>query len=178
MAFLEGKRIYLNPMSLEDLKGEYFNWINCQEIDKYTTHTVFPNSQTTLLDYYNQKQTRNDLIWVGIFEKESNKHIGISEINQIKWLYRHGVYSIILGDKTSHGKGYAYEASVLMIRHAFQKLNLNRLELGVNEFNSSAIRLYKKLGFVQEGILRETFLRDGEFSNTIIMSLLAREFKM
>jgi RimJ/RimL family protein N-acetyltransferase len=58
------------------------------------------------------------------------------------------------------------------IRHAKESGCIRRLDLQVYADNERAIRLYKRLGFVSEGVLRNTALRNGEFIDGIMMALI------
>ena len=64
-----------------------------------------------------------------------------------------------------------------MLEHGFYDYNLNRIELTVLEDNEAAIALYKKLGFVIEGVKRQNCYKKGTYKNTVMMSLLKNEYK-
>ena len=49
-----------------------------------------------------------------------------------------------------------------------------RVELSVRADNTRAIRLYEKVGFVREGVLRDAVFVDGEFHDAIAMALIDR----
>ncbi|NJN79315.1 MAG: GNAT family N-acetyltransferase [Anaerolineales bacterium] len=68
---------------------------------------------------------------------------------------RCGEVGIVIGDKTEWNKGYGAEAMMLLQRHGFETLNLNRVFLRVYADNIRAVRSYEKAGFVLEGRLRE-----------------------
>lgn len=74
------------------------------------------------------------------------------------------------------GKGVATEAIQLMLRYAFHALNLNRVWLKVFAEHEAAIGLYRKCGFVQEGVLRQDAFLEGKFRDTVIMSVLREDF--
>ena len=74
-------------------------------------------------------------------------------------------------------RGFGTEAIRLMLEHAFNTLALHRISLGVFAFNARARRVYEKLGFVEEGVLRETLNWDGEWHDEIIMSILEDEWR-
>ena len=44
-------------------------------------------------------------------------------------------------------KGYAYMGMKLVLKFAFENIKLNRVFLGVVEWNLAAIKLYEKIGF-------------------------------
>ncbi|MEU0878423.1 GNAT family protein [Lentzea sp. NPDC005914] len=73
------------------------------------------------------------------------------------------------------GKGYGTVAIKHVLDHAFTVRNLHRVDLEVYEFNDRAIHVYKKLGFREEGRLRDALLWDGEFYDAIVMSVLSTD---
>ena len=74
------------------------------------------------------------------------------------------------------GKGYASKAYKLFIPFLFEKYNLNKISLEVLSTNTIAKNLYIKLGFIEEGIKRQEVFKNGKFVDSIIMSLLKKEF--
>ena len=79
--------------------------------------------------------------YIGWFQFEKDKHI--ENAIEVGWRLK----------KEHWGNGYATEASKKLFEHAFQKLNLYKISLGVSELNISALSLYNSLGFKKEGIL-------------------------
>jgi RimJ/RimL family protein N-acetyltransferase len=73
------------------------------------------------------------------------------------------------------GKGYGTAAIKHVLDHAFTVRNLHRVDLEVYEFNERAIHVYKKLGFREEGRLRDALLWDGVFHDAIVMSILSTD---
>jgi RimJ/RimL family protein N-acetyltransferase len=59
------------------------------------------------------------------------------------------------GQHCHWGKGYGYEAMQLVLRFAFDELNLHRVQLTVFSYNERVIVLYEKLGFQHKGKYRE-----------------------
>lgn len=59
---------------------------------------------------------------------------------------------------------------------AFEELNAHRLWLDVFNDNLKAYQLYQKVGFVQEGLLRESYLRNGNYASQYLMSILRSEY--
>jgi len=174
--FLKGEKICLRPFLKKDLSEDYLRWINDRENDCYTEHAQFPHSLEQLKKYAENKWADPSSLWLAIIDLSNDKHVGNIEICDIDTI--HGVceYKILL-DKSVHGKGFAKEASLLLLDHVFNVLNLYRVNLGVHQDNEAAISLYKKLGFVEEGRKREAFLRDGERKDLIVMGLLANDYK-
>ena len=171
--FLNADNVFLRPLEIKDITDEYLRGINNQELDNYTEHAQLPKNIYKLKEYAENKWKSSD-IWLGIFLKEDEKHIGNIELSEIDFIHRKARFSIILWAEQK--KGYGFQASRALIDFAFRKLNLNRIDLGVNEDNTPAINLYKKLGFQHEGVLREAFLRNDKKKNIIVMGLLKSDF--
>jgi RimJ/RimL family protein N-acetyltransferase len=74
------------------------------------------------------------------------------------------------------GQGLGRPILAELIRMAFEELHAHRLFLDVFEDNLRARHLYQSFGFVEEGLMREAALRNGQFCSLRLMSLLDREF--
>ena len=108
---------------------------------------------------------------------DGDELIAFVELDGILWSQRMGWISIAIGDPARRGQGYGAEALRLLLRYAFDELNLYRVQLTVFSYNPGAIRLYEKLGFVREGVFREAVHRDGARHDMILYGLLRREWE-
>lgn len=99
--------------------------------------------------------------------------IGLSDIDR-----GHGraQYGIVIGEAEARGRGIARRASELILDHAFGDLGLNRVHLSVYADNAPALRLYRRLGFVEEGLLRQHAVRDGAARDVVVMGILRKEW--
>jgi RimJ/RimL family protein N-acetyltransferase len=73
--------------------------------------------------------------------------------------------------------GYMREALTALIDHAFGPMKLRRLEADVDPRNANSMGILGKLGFTQEGLLRERWNVNGEIQDTAFLGLLAREWR-
>ena len=83
---------------------------------------------------------------------------------------------ILVGPPELRGHGIGERIVRELLRIAFEVLSLHRVTLNVFDFNKSAIRCYEKVGFQQEGILREARKHGNKYWNVCIMSILEYEF--
>ena len=111
-----------------------------------------------------------------IEERESNTAIGVMSLINIDTKNRNAECIIDIGEKEYWGKGYGTEALKTLLEYAFLELNLHRVSLRVFSLNEKAIRIYDKLGFVKEGVMRESLYRNGKWHDIIIMGVLKREY--
>jgi RimJ/RimL family protein N-acetyltransferase len=79
--------------------------------------------------------------------------------------------------KNMRGQGYATEMYRYVLDYLFNQVGLHRVGLVTLETNTPAIGLYRKLGFVDEGVERQAIFRDGRFQGLVAMGLLAEEWQ-
>ncbi|MEM7172107.1 MAG: GNAT family protein [Pseudomonadota bacterium] len=65
-----------------------------------------------------------------------------------------------------------------LIAESFDELGANRLWLDVFPDNHVARQLYTKLGFREEGLMRECYIWKGNPQSSILMSILASEYRL
>ncbi len=75
------------------------------------------------------------------------------------------------------GKGYMDECLRVAIDYAFGPLDLNRIEADIDPRNVDSAKSLVRLGFRQEGVLRERWIVAGEVSDTAYYGLLRAEWK-
>lgn len=94
-----------------------------------------------------------------------------------KWDQRHCHAEIgyDLGSAHWH-KGYMTEALQVVFHHGFGKMGLNRIEAIVYPENIASLRILKRLGFQQEGLLRQSFHQGDRFYDHLLLSLLKEEW--
>jgi RimJ/RimL family protein N-acetyltransferase len=89
---------------------------------------------------------------------------------------RNASFRVFIGDKLSWDRGIGTDCARLMLRYGFEKLNLNRIWLGVNAANERAVRAYEKAGFVREGLLRQEQFRNARYYDVVRMAVLREEY--
>lgn len=175
--FLDGKDIFLSPLSADDNLEDYVNWLNDQDTTLYMGSGRFPVTREGIKSYIEKYNSGKDGMLLGVFLKESSKHIGNITLHNIDWRNSRAEIGIIIGDKSCRGKGYATEAISLIAKHAFERLNLNKLCAGMEEGNEPSKRAFEKAGFKVEGVLRRHFYLNGLYRDSYRMGLLREEFK-
>lgn len=125
------------------------------------------------IDFHRER--RDEVLWV-IADAKTDACLGHVGLYQIDHRVRSAEFAIMLGDKGVWGRGIGSRATRAAIRYGFRWLNLNRIQLTVLETNPRAIAIYRKLGFAQEGVMRQAQWKDGRYLDVIMMSLLREEF--
>jgi RimJ/RimL family protein N-acetyltransferase len=111
-----------------------------------------------------------------IDELSLGKHIGNCGLHNIDWKNRVTEVGIMIGEKEYQGKGYGTEAMELLLKYGFETVNLNRIQLHVYDFNIRAIKSYTKIGFIEEGRMRQAQFKNGKYCDMILMSMLHEEW--
>lgn len=109
---------------------------------------------------------------------EKNEIVGHIQLLGIDRENRSGrIGRAIVGKKENRSKGIGLQMINSMLEIAFNKLKLHRVDLGVFDFNISAIECYKKAGFIVEGRSRECRIINGKYWSLINMSILEDEYR-
>jgi len=88
--------------------------------------------------------------------------------------------SMIVGadiHKDYRQRGLGYRSWTAFLNRQFVDRNLNKLALEVLATNTRAHALYRKLGFVEEGVKRREIFRDSEWVDSILMAMLNSEWR-
>lgn len=121
--------------------------------------------------------SRDSNIRLAIVEVEIKKIIGATYLTGIDWVCRSAEFSIWIGTSESQGKGAGRFATLETLEHAFNNMGLHRVHLTVLSENLRARKLYKSVGFTEEGTLRQAVFKKGEYKDMVAMSILSDEFK-
>lgn len=174
---LKGDRVKLVPPRKEYIT-QYQKWMTDPEITQYLR--IFrPITREMEEAWYNAINKReNDFLFsIMIFSDENDDIlIGNCDIN-VDWKNRVGSCGIVIGEKEYHGKGYGTEAMKLLVDYGFNTLNLNRIELEAHSLNFRALKSYEKVGFKKEGTRRYAIYINGEYKDSIIMSIIRDEWQ-
>lgn len=173
--FIEGEKVYLRALNLLDLDGNYVSWLNDAKVCEFNAHHRFANTKEKTQDYINSVNSSNTALVLAICSKEDDTHIGNISIQNINYIDSNGEFAIVMGEKDYHGKGFASEASKLIINHAFNSLNLHRIYCGTSIKNISMQKLAAKLNMKEEGCLKDALFKDGEYVDLKLYAVLKNQ---
>ncbi|MBI2190647.1 MAG: GNAT family N-acetyltransferase [Planctomycetes bacterium] len=172
---LRSHHVYLSPVLEKDLPT-LFQWINQRDLVVMGA-PYKPVSESEHQEWFQAIQKRKDAFLFGVRLVESDDLIGTCQLHGIHWIHRTAELQIRIGDPESRGKGYGTEATRLLVEFGFRDLGLRRITLHVVKGNAAALRVYEKVGFVQEGVLRQAAYLDGNTVDLILMGLLREEYR-
>jgi len=124
-----------------------------------------------------KQEIKNDGYSFSIRTLTGDQLIGFLDLDGIQWSHGNAHLAIGIGERELWGKGYGTDAMQEALRFAFDELNLHRVTLTVFEYNPRAVRTYEKVGFREEGRLRQHLNRDGRRWDMIYMGILRSEWE-
>lgn len=74
------------------------------------------------------------------------------------------------------GQGLMCEALTAVLRYGFEVMELHSTEAQIDPDNLRSRRVLERLGFRQDGLIRENYFFEGRYTDTAIFTLLRREF--
>ena len=83
---------------------------------------------------------------------------------------------IYIADEELRGKGYGEEALRRILEHAFIAMHMERVTLDHFLKNKPAAALYEKVGFKDEGILRNAAKKNGRYYDLQLKSMLRNDY--
>jgi RimJ/RimL family protein N-acetyltransferase len=91
-------------------------------------------------------------------------------------IHREAWVGLGIGERDFWSKGYGTDMMKLCQQYVFAELGLERLSLGLHEYNPRALRSYEKSGFRLEGRTRGELLREGKRYDALWMGILRAEW--
>lgn len=141
----------------------------------YPTWTELAQAEQKVADIQRQRREQDILVWA-IADAQSDRLIGTSAVFALDLPQGRAEIGYSLHPDWQ-GRGLASEALRLILRYAFNTLQLRRVEADADPRNEPSWRLLEKLGFVREGLLRERWHVNDEICDTAFYGLLRRDFK-
>jgi ribosomal-protein-alanine N-acetyltransferase len=154
---LEGERVYLRPLELDDAdellhlnleNREFFASREARRPGEYYTVTA----QRDRIEAAQKLVAEQTGVLFGVFLREDDVLIGVLGLfGVIRGGFQEARIGYMLAEQQS-GRGYATEAVLLSLPYAFETLELHRLETGVQLDNPASMRVLTKAGFRDEGV--------------------------
>ena len=136
------------------------NWINDPLNNKYL-HYDLPLSIEKTEIWFDNNKDREDR-YDAVIEVDGIA-VGIIGLLSIDNKNKDAEYYITIGDRNYLGKGVGKKASILLLKYAFEELKLNNVYLYVETENTSAIKLYERIGFKMQDLIKQDVFSKGRY---------------
>ena len=169
--FLDGEDVSLHTIEEED--AEFLQTlINDPEV-RISGGSVDPKNRTQERSWIESFGETDDVNLLVCADGTPVGSIGLRQAKAPTW----GVGDLGYQIAPDHwGNGYATEAVALVCQHAFEERRLHKVTAGVFEGNDASCRVLEKVGFEEEGRLREEAFVRGEHVDVRKFGLLAHEW--
>ncbi len=161
----------LEPLDLDHLDG-IMTWVNDPEVTFYFARhgvEITRDEEAAYIERLIESET--DRIY-SLFD--TSGYLGQIGLSQIYWPARNGRLGIML-PRTSWGRGIASAAARLLLREAFDTMDLRKIWLIVRSDNAKGLHLWTKVGFRCEGILRDEYFSRDQFYDMVRLACLAQD---
>ena len=169
---LRGPNVTLRPTSESDEGVLYELATDDASWEERNDTPPAPLSRAAYAERFRARLLGNDVQFV---IEVGGSVVGRCDLFALDLYARHAEVGIAL-IPTARGKGYGTEALRLLVRFAFERRNLRRLHLRTLASNPAALASYTKVGFVREGVLRESAWVRGGYVDEILMGVLRSEW--
>lgn len=179
-------QVHLRPLREDDV-DDILQWVNDPAIvGNIAAFSGEPFTREQELAYVRGILSSSSDVAYSVFD-DDDIYVGQVGVHQIHGRSRVGRLGCIVSSKDRMGQGIGSAAIAQMLDVAFaddgQDLGDGRVGLGLHKVwlmifshNDRSHRTYKRLGFIEEGVLREEYFHDDGWHDMIRMSLLAREW--
>ncbi|MBN20228.1 MAG: hypothetical protein CL678_02985 [Bdellovibrionaceae bacterium] len=172
---LEGETIYLRRLTIDDAPIIH-QWHNDSELYEYLVgqcHSPHMDQVKVWLTDRIKGSEREQTF--GICLNDTNTLIGNVYLRNIDSFSKNAEFHIMLGNSKERSKGIGTEVMELIKRMSVDFLGLKRLYLYVLRSNERARKLYQKVGFLDEGVLKSHVRKKDRWVDVCVMGLSLEE---
>ena len=169
-----GKKVVLDSVEKHDIE-RLRKWRNDPKLRKYFREYREINGEMQE-KWFEKISFDTNQVNFTIKDKKNKNLIGHCGLSYINWTNRTGEFGIYIGDREYRGGGYGSDALRQLCRYGFESLNLNRIWCEVYS-NNASLDMYRHIGFVDEGILRQNYFSEGKYWNSHVLSMLKGEYE-
>ena len=172
---IKGKIVTLRAIEKKDIDLLH-KWSNDPEINYMLGGWHFPSSTEDQEKWYNtlSENTRNQKFAIDATDQGL---IGMANLVDINWKDRNAFHGMLLGERTSRGKGYGIDSVMAITRFAFEELGLNRLDTTIISYNKPSIGVYtEKCGWKIEGMKKNYYFRKNHWWDQLIVGITREDY--
>ena len=170
-----GKQVVLRELRTSDA-ASLFAMLTTEEVSRFISPP--PTSVEGFEKFIAWTRRMRDLGTYACFAvtlQGSDVAIGIFQLRELEPGFATAEWGFAIGSPY-WGSGAVSDSAELVIRFAFETVGVHRLEARASVRNGRGNGALRKLGAVQEGVLRRSFLRNGEYHDQVLWSILDEDW--
>ena len=160
----------IRPVGADDLESTR-RWRSDPLISGPALGRRFPTTdagERAWFEHLNEGAFPTHVVWA-VADSESSI-VGLVRLTDINWIHRTSSFGVWIGPE-HWGQGHASRATQLACDRGFLDLGLRQIRLSVVSGEQAALAVYKRNGFIDEGVQRGAVLLDGIPTDLILMVL-------
>lgn len=177
LSTIKAKRVSLRPLNENDIDS-WFEIFSNEEVLRYWGRSVMTEKSEAAerLRSINEEIQSGELFQWGVALNANNKVIGTCMLTNLDMDNRRAEVAYLL-NRAFWRQGLMREALIALLNHAFDEINLERLEAIVNVSNEPSIRILEKLCFHREEYPHECWIADNKPTHNAFYILLKKEWQ-
>jgi ribosomal-protein-alanine N-acetyltransferase len=169
---LNTKNLVLQKYTKKYLKDLYNHRSDPEIAESYLKEPKNINEFKKYLKEFNKINGKRSLF---VILKDS---ILIGDISYNSWGFENKVVAIGFSIATKYQMmGFGKEAVSEIVRYLFLVKNVQRIQAEVNSDNIPSCKLLERVGFIEEGRLRQVEYNNGKWEDLYVYSMLRNEYK-
>jgi RimJ/RimL family protein N-acetyltransferase len=174
---LEGRYVRLEPLGIEHRVGLCEAITDGELWSLHVTLVPHPSKMDEFLSSAQAAFESGDGLAFATIDKSTNKIAGSTRFMKTNLPYKRIEIGYTFLGKTWQKTRINTEAKLLMLSHAFETLEMNRVEFLTDYFNAVSRRAIARLGAKEEGILRNHMVMpDGRIRDSVLFSIIKNEW--
>jgi ribosomal-protein-alanine N-acetyltransferase len=173
---LAGRQVVLRELRLSDASS-LFALLTTEEVSRFISPP--PTSVEgfeRFIAWTQQQRAAGSYVCFAITLKGYDSAIGIFQVRELEPGFGTAEWGFALGSPF-WGTGVFQEGAELVLQFTFETIGVHRLEARAAVRNGRGNGPLRKLGAVQEGVLRRSFLRNGEYLDQILWAIVEDDWR-
>lgn len=170
-----GKIIVLRAVEEEDLEI-LREAINDPWLESLVSGWSFPISKVHQKLWFEKIEQNKNTIPLIIETKEAGV-VGLTGIRNIDWKNRTADGGVKIFRKELTSRGIGLDTYMTFLRYCFDELQLNRINGSILSYNEASKKLLlHKVGYTQEGVMRQCIFKNGQYHDLIMIGILREDY--
>jgi RimJ/RimL family protein N-acetyltransferase len=168
--------ITLRPLAESDV-DHVMTWVNDPDVvGNLAAFSGHPFTRDDEIAWIRRTIASTSDVVFSVIESTDGRYLGQIGIHQIHARSRVGRLGVVIAARRDMGQGHGSEAIRAALDHAFGALNLHKIWVMMFAHNTRTRGICERIGFVEEGRMREEYFHDGKWHDMIRLGMLAREW--
>jgi RimJ/RimL family protein N-acetyltransferase len=176
LPLLAGKQVVLRELRTSDA-ASLFTMLTTEEVSRF----ISPPPSTVegferFIAWTHRQRSAGAYVCFAVTLQGFDTAIGIFQIRETEPGFGTAEWGFAIGSEF-WGTGVFQQSAELMLEFAFDTIGVHRLEARAAVLNGRGNGALLKIGAVQEGLLRKSFLRNGDYLDQVLYAILDEDWR-